>query len=358
VNRTTGNNGIDEDGGGPQIFLTTNGYIQADELHGNMLVGHIHSTENDVTLNSGSRILDADSATTVDVSAMNITLNSGVVTGADADADGLTPGGLVIPTGVSNPTAGGIGQFSDFLEINVDRNDDTIAGYLDAFDINASNSHDGIYIDELNGDLTVGLVHTIENVSLRTVGGSILDATADITNDDDVRGQSIDLDANGGSIGEFGNDLEIDSSRGSNPACVNTNYPGCADPELTATDPGLAAANDDVALEATQHIYLTETDAYLRLVLAHAVNGEIRITVRESADLDEDLFLIENGSARFAESGGKRHAVAWQRSRCTTQYTQGPDLRRKRQDHAASWRQPGHTPEQRDPRQPEHRHLR
>ena len=36
--------------GTPQIFLTTNGEIIADELIGNMLVGHVHSTENDVTL--------------------------------------------------------------------------------------------------------------------------------------------------------------------------------------------------------------------------------------------------------------------------------------------------------------------
>ena len=96
-------NGTSEDGI-EQIFLTTNGEIIADELTGDMLVGHIHSTENNVTLNSGARILDADSATTVDVSGENITLNSGVVTGE-------TP----------NPSIGGIGQLDDFLEINVDR---------------------------------------------------------------------------------------------------------------------------------------------------------------------------------------------------------------------------------------------
>src|SRR6185503_2740628 len=69
-----------------------------------------------------------------------------------------------------------------------------------------------------------------------------------------------------------------------------------------ASDPGLARANDDVGLEARDNIYVTETNAYLRLVLAHATLGDIRLTVRESALRDEDLYLVKNGSARFAES--------------------------------------------------------
>jgi hypothetical protein len=273
--------------GTPQIFLTTNGSIVADELIGDMLVGHIHSTEDDVTLNSGSRILDADSAMTVDVSGENITLNSGVVTGE-------TPA----------PSIGGIGQFDDFLEINVDRNDDSPAGFLDAYDTNASTAHDGIFIDELTGDLTVGTVHTIENVSLRTVGGSILDAEGDDHLDGlypyaDVMGKTIDLDANGSDadIGASDNDLEIDSRRGSAQGL-----------SLNVND------DDDVALEATDDIFLSETDQDLRLVLAHTYTGDIRLTVRESGGTDditgleyrdEDLELIDNGSARFAESNDR-----------------------------------------------------
>src|SRR6185436_16492675 len=105
------------------------------------------------------------------------------------------------------------------------------------------------------------------------------------------------------------NDLDIDSSRGSQSPVVKENG---ADTDTGLSDPGLAAANDDVGLEATQNIYLSETDAYLRLVLAHAVNGNIRITVRETTPDpdpvlplrtgDEDLYLIKDGTARFAES--------------------------------------------------------
>ena len=132
-------------------------------------------------------------------------------------------------------------------------------------------------------DLTTG------NVSLRTVNGSLVDGKDDGTAN--VLGQSIDLDANGGSIGSSGNDLEIDSARGSNAPCTSTSFAECADASLAATDPGLSALNDDVALEATESIYLTEVDAHLRLVFAHAVNGDIRITVRESSQHDEDLYL-------------------------------------------------------------------
>ena len=36
-------------------------------------------------------------------------------------------------------------------------------------------------------------------------------------------------------------------------------------------------------------------------MLAHATTGDIRLTVRESGDLDEHLLLLRNGVARFAE---------------------------------------------------------
>src|SRR5690606_17427549 len=94
-----------------------------------------------------------------------------------------------------------------------------------------------------------------------------------------VLARSIDLDANGvgASIGSATNELEIDSRRGS------------------------PAGSGDVGLEASQDIYLTETDGNLRLVLAHTFAGDIRLTVRESSDLDEHFQLLHSGSVRFAE---------------------------------------------------------
>jgi hypothetical protein len=299
----------DEDDGGEQIFLTTNGFIQAQELLGDMLVGHIHSTDNDVTLWSGAQILDANGTASVDVTGVNITMYSGVATGAYSDNDvldlllgqhdGETAGGLLIPNGTQNPSAGGIGRYDDFLEINVDRNDS--GGKLDAFDTNASTTHDGIFIDELTGDLRVGLVETIENVSLRTVAGSIVDA--DNETDADVIGDTIDLDANGlnASIGSIGNDLDINSFDGLSE--VDFYDDAARDAALNDTDP--TTGLDDVSLEASDNIYLRETDGALRLALAHTYYGDIWLTVRDTSDLDEHLYLINDGEARFAESDNR-----------------------------------------------------
>ncbi|WP_201742286.1 hypothetical protein [Mangrovicoccus ximenensis] len=264
-----------------QIFLTTNGYILAEERTGDMLVGHINSTGADVTLDSGVLILDADGAPGVDVSGVNITLNSGVVTQGT--------GGL----------HGGIGGESDFLEIDVDTAGGG-TGKLDAFDTAASSSHGGIFIDELDGDLRIGIVETVENVALRTVDGSVIDA--DDETDADVIGDSIDIDANGAgaTIGTVSNDLDIDSRNGLDQAAF-------ADADLD--DEGDVI--DDVALEASNGIFLTETDGALRLVLAHALAGNIRLTVRESSETDGDtltgpdgehLYVEDSGTARFAES--------------------------------------------------------
>ena len=63
----------------------------------------------------------------------------------------------------------------------------------------------------------------------------------------------------------------------------------------------LTVCSCDVGMEADAGIFVTETDAALNLVLAHANGGDIRLTVRESADLDEHLNLLQSGSALFFE---------------------------------------------------------
>jgi hypothetical protein len=300
--------GGSSDDGVEQIWLTTNGNILAQELSGDMLVGHIHSTAGDVTLWSGGRILDADGTATVDVTAANITLYSGVPTGAQSgsavltlllgQSDGFTAGGLTVLNGVGSPGTGGIGEGDDFLEINVDRNNagGATGHNLDAFDTNAG-TNTGIFIDEMTGDLRVGQVETGGDVSLRTVAGSIVDrpedGAEDVT-DADIIARAVNLDANGlgASIGEIGNDLEIDSRNGS------------AGSE-TVDGVSLDAAQDDVALEALQNIFVTETEGALRLVLAHALYGTIRLTVRETSETEENLLLVDSGVANFAESDAR-----------------------------------------------------
>src|SRR5262249_31777238 len=148
-------------------------------------------------------------------------------------------GGIGVPdTGPNpnNPQPSDPGNLGGFLEINVDVNN--TGGVLKAFDNLANPAQTkGIYLDELTGDMRVHTVWTegnaadltTGNVSLRTVNGSIVDAKhspGTSSDDAEVLGQSVDIDANGGSIGTFSNDLEIDSSRSSTFTCTVEN---CAD---------------------------------------------------------------------------------------------------------------------------------
>ena len=140
---------------------------------------------------------------------------------------------------------------------------------------------------EVLGDMRIDEVDSeTGDVSLVTLAGSIVDGRAD--DDVNVTGNSIDLDANGGSIGDpsGANDLEIDSA---------------------------SSAAGDVGMEASDSIYVTEVDGTLTLVLAEALAGDIRITVRETdpdatptaPTLDEDLDLIHDGAVQFTEGADR-----------------------------------------------------
>ncbi|HKJ56179.1 MAG TPA: hypothetical protein VJ978_09355, partial [Nitriliruptoraceae bacterium] len=274
----------DVDGDG-KVDITTNGAITVVERIGgsggsDLRVGDITSTGSDVHLLADERILDAESGTGVlgtdptptDVTAVNITMEAGLA-------------GM----------AGGIGETTNFLEIDVDVTG--TGGVLVALDTEGT-SDQGIYLTETSGDLRIDLVDTDGDVAARTLAGSIIDAVADptglagtilsaadATSYVDIRGRSIDLDATGGSIGQDGNDLEIDSAR------------------FEATVPSVKGTGpDDVALRATGSIWLTEIEGILHLVLAQAATGSISLTVRETNDLDEHLWIHDGGSYWFAEN--------------------------------------------------------
>ncbi|WP_203230655.1 calcium-binding protein [Agromyces humi] len=317
--------------GSGKIDVLTNGSIVVVEQSskGDLRVGHIHATglctgavptacgqaviDADVTLRSPRMILDAElDAGVIDtdddrtcVDAYDLDCAAGTPNGVDVTGRNITlyAGDNLLGEPGSASGTGGIGLPGNFLEIQVNAVGGPL-GDLDAYDTAADDDKTaGIYIDQVAGDLQIGIVHTegddplsTGNVSLRSRAGSILDAQNDAAAD--VIGQTIDIDAHGGSIGTAANDLEIDSLVDSPFACTNAN---CANNPNGTSDAGLAAIADDVALEASAGIWLTETDGYLRLLFAHATAGNIRITVRESAELDEDLYLIRNGSANFAE---------------------------------------------------------
>jgi len=288
------------------LTVLTNGWVALTEKTSDLRVESITSNFSDVLLYSPQRIIDAtgDSNATSDVAGRNITL---VAASSFVNPNAAqVPGELLNPTrvaGAGNPL-GGIGRSDNFLEINVAKADN-LTGVLRAYDMASAAQTQGIFIDEMAGHLYLHTVKTSDDVSLRTKAGSILDAKAvdDVDGDANVLGQSIDLDANGGSIGEFGNDVEIDSRRGSVHYGDPLAQPDGA-PYLPNVAQWLQADGDDVGLEATGNIYLTEVNAELRLVLAHSYTGNIRLTVREAegaTSVAENLYLVEQGQARFAE---------------------------------------------------------
>jgi hypothetical protein len=278
--------GITEILGDGDIDVLTNGQITLAERTGDMRVGRIQSTGHDVLLYSTEQIVDArqDSLpTAADVIARNITFVAGIdVLVAGVDLVDLTVDDPIPSLAVGTET-GGIGTPDNFLEIQVNAlgGSGSTLGVLRAFDHTAT-STEGIYLDQVAGDLHVHTVDSIGDVALRTTAGSILDSRNDGDGDDEanVLARSVFLDANGegANIGADGNDLEIDSGRG--------------------PDGGAGY----VGLEATGDIFLTETAGALRLLLAHTYTGDIRLTVRDSDEMGEDLGLLASGTVRFAES--------------------------------------------------------
>jgi len=282
------------------IEILTNGDITINEITDDLRIQSIVSTANDVLLYAPLRIVDAldDAAgggvdpsgrVGTDVAGENITLCAGT--------------GLVLNGTIANPLCsdvnrlvGGIGRSGNFLETNVDilpSGGGAALGVLRAFDITVEEAQTlGIFISETVGNLNVHTVHSVRDVALNTLpnSGSIVDARNGGAGDDDpdVLGNNIDLDAAGGSVGNPAgtNDLEIDSFRGA--FCI-------------LTDTGITlSATCDVGIEAYASIYVTETNAALNLALAHA-HDNIRLTVRESADLDEHLNLLRTGEVVFFE---------------------------------------------------------
>jgi hypothetical protein len=297
--------------------VITDGYIALTEITGDFRIGTIDSNGADVLLYSPQRFIDADGdgndfpTDVPDISGNNITLVAASSFVNPAHADVATE--IVTPTVADSGLAGGIGRSNNFIELNMDSATGVSGGVLRAFDAttNAANTQ-GIFLDEVVGDMRVYVATTVHDVSLRTTAGSIIDGNADNPFAANVIGRTIDLDANGlnASIGTSLNPFEIDSR----------NQSGHLNAGHLETDPyariGLApvadltdGSADDVGLEATRNIYLTEVKDELRLVLAHTYeDGAIVITVRERGGMagatedGEDLQLVQDGSVHFGEA--------------------------------------------------------
>ena len=282
------------------VILLTNGFINAEERNGAFRVDAIWSSDSDVTIWALGAIVDAetDAQTTPDpyTSITAATPTSGTdVRGVNISIYAGQAGGSIF---------GGVGTASNYLEIDVDVHG-AGTGVLNAFDVTSGPNTPGIFLAETSNDLRLDTVWTTQNVSMYTIDGNIIDARND--HEVNVLGRTIALDANdydgnAASIGTFGNDVEIDSRRGLASADVSLE----ADDSIYVTEADATASYDvdgDPGTAAVSAAEATPLSA-LRLVLARAWTGDIRLTVRDQgvvADEDDDLILLASGDFQRAE---------------------------------------------------------
>ena len=313
--------GIFEGSDTGHVDVLTNGWIAIYEDTQDFRVGRIKSTANYVILWSPRMIIDAlddgGYADEADVAGTDITMCPGVRRPNDMPA--RTPSDADCADG--NRLTGGVGTPDNFLEINVDVLNGSPLGVLRVFDTFADNTQ-GIYLDELVGDMKIHTIHTYGgtidtlesgNSSLRTVDGSIVDARNGGAGDEDadVLGQTVDIDANGtagrGSIGSSGNDLEIDSLRSSSSLHGHGPNKSCFNTAAVRVGSGLRRSRRR-RVEATQSSTSPRRTATCVCPRARGAREHPpdRPRVRR---LDEDLYLISNGDARFAEAPTARRRV-------------------------------------------------
>ena len=235
--------GITEIAGSGHIDVLTNGFIVLTEEAGDLRVGTIESTADDVTLTAPAGLYDVAGSDDgiAKVIGVNITLT--------ADTAG---GGA------------GIGTPSNLLETDL-----LDGGHIGVLTASATGS---IFVQEVQGDLRVNtVVSATLDVLLQTLDGSILDRRVNQAGPANVFAINIDLLANGGGLGEVGSDLFIDSSTA-----------GLGSGRLYATATGGS-------------IYLTEVTNELN-VLGAAATGDMRLTVPDLATAGQDLNLLAGGS--------------------------------------------------------------
>jgi hypothetical protein len=232
--------------------------------NGDMMVQHVHSATSDVNLQADGGIYNVTgNAGVASISGVNITLTAGLA--------GIT---------------GGIGAPDNFLRIDVNELDGLGAalGILDTFDTAAVLTKGTFVIEELRGsdttdDLEVGTVTTRGDVTLTTQTGSIVDGRNGGTGTDavNVTGNSVDLYAPGGNIGDpgGGNDLKIDAAH---------------------------FAAGTIGVRATNNIDLTQTGGAAPVVLVQSLTGNVRFTVREGGSIGEDLDLLGSGAVLFIQN--------------------------------------------------------
>ena len=315
------------------IHMHTNGFITVTEKaragtpsssqtnFGDLRVGQIVSTNDDVTLYSPGAILDADEDVAETASDAIKTIGTADVSGGDVVGRNITmSAGDTLTTGAPIPPLesgaisghGGVGVPANFLELVVNADGgafgvlnitDTASARtgwnidaLPAADPGAPTGTFGVFVTQSNLDMEVDRILTNGDASLVARNGSLMDGRGGGSGDNsqfslaNVEANNIDLGAycdpqtpspNCGDVGargppyvdQLGNDFKIDSGHG------DTQHPS-------------TVIVGRVGIEAQNNIYLTETLGALNVLVAQALNANARLTVREHSIQGDDLNLI------------------------------------------------------------------
>ncbi|HEY3484752.1 MAG TPA: hypothetical protein VGK49_05170, partial [Ilumatobacteraceae bacterium] len=286
------------------IDVITDGLIKVREKTDDLRVGQIWSTDDDVILWSPAAIVDA----------LNDAGNTNNYNGTDVIGENITM--TAGDNGIGQLSGrGGVGQPGNFLEIDVDRANGSgtaAVGVLNVTDTASSRigwnidfipfdpselETFGVFITDTSKDLTLARILTNGDATLVAANGSIrdsrnsslgLNASTDVPN---IEANNVELAAycaigNPATLcGDIGarappgqedsirNDVKIDSGHG------DTQNPG-------------DVIVGRVGLEAAGSIHVTETSGALNVLIAQALNGDVRLSVREHAGQGDDLNLI------------------------------------------------------------------
>ena len=216
-----------------KIDLGTNGSIIDSELVGDLRVGTIASTAGDVTLSTttnGASIFD--------------------VLGTDDDVARVIGNNITLTA-----STGAIGSRDNYLEIDSAH---SAPGVLIA------TAQGSIFLEETAGSLSLAsVISTQQDVSLYTLTGAILDANPGSIAT--VQGRSIDLFAQGGSIG-------VASADGSTDLKIRTNLPTSIG-KLPGRLYAYAVGTPD------DGVYITETIGGLWILRAESADSNVRLTI-------------------------------------------------------------------------------
>ena len=202
--------------------------------------------------------LNVDTVGVVSVTELNGDMRVGLIRSGDDDVTLVSPGSIVDAD--DDETADISGNALNLMAtVTVGTQDNAVE--IDSSSLTAM-AEGSIFLDEVSGDLNLNRVVSTTGDVILQAAGSILDGNDTI--DSNIDAVHISLTATTGGIGGAVNDLDVDSS-----------------------------ASGRVDVLAAEGIYLREFSGAMIAGSVVSTNGDIRLTVSETAASGEDLIVLE-----------------------------------------------------------------